>query len=163
MALRNILNESDPILRKKCRPVEKFDDRLHQLLDDMIETMNSVNGVGLAAPQVGVLRRVCIVDVGEGPIELINPVVTQTVGAVVDNEGCLSSPGEYALVERPEEVTVEALDRHGNAFEIEGGGLMARALCHETDHLDGKLFKDIMIRLLTAAELEGDEEIEVEI
>ncbi len=156
MALRNILNESDPILRKKSRTVEHFDERLHQLLDDMADTLAEANGVGLAAPQVGVLRRVCIIDLGEGAIELINPEIVSTAGAVTDSEGCLSCPGEYGLVERPETVVVRAVDRRGDAIELEGSGLMARAICHETDHLDGRMFKDIVIRMLDAAELEED-------
>lgn len=149
MAIRNILTEKDPILRKASRPVEKFDERLWTLLDDMAETLGSVNGVGLAAPQVGVLRRVVIIDVGEGLIELINPQIVRTTSKMIEaGEGCLSSPGEYGIVARPEKVKVKAQDRHGNFYDMNGEGLLARAFCHEIDHLDGKLFKDIVIRML---------------
>ena len=144
MAIRKILKESDEILRKQSRPVEKFDNRLHMLLDDMVETMEEANGVGLAAPQVGVLRRVVTIDVGQGVIEMVNPeIIYESAEQIEDAEGCLSSPGEYGLVKRPRKARAKYYDRHGNLCEIEGEGLLARALCHETDHLNGRLFKDL--------------------
>lgn len=156
MAYRNILTEGDPMLRKTCRPVERFDSRLHALLDDMIETMNRANGVGLAAPQVGILRRVVVIDVGEGPIELINPQVVSSQGEQEGQEGCLSCPGEWGIVRRPAKVTVEALDRNGKPFTVTGEDLLAVALCHETDHLEGRIFKDIALRMVDPEEMEDD-------
>ena len=146
MAIRNIVKEGDPLLLKTSRPVEKFDARLHQLLDDMHETMVAADGCGLAAVQVGILRRVCIVDVGEGVIELINPVIKGKSGRQEEAEGCLSLPGVGGVTERPMHVIVEAQDRHGNTFVVKGEGLKARALCHEIDHLDGILFTSRVIR-----------------
>lgn len=157
MATRNILHESDPILRKHARPVEKFDARLHQLLDDMIETLGQAAGVGLAAPQVGILRRVVIIDLedGNGPIEMVNPeIVYQSVDLLDEAEGCLSSPGEYGMVKRPRMVRAVYCDRNGNRCEIEGEQLMARAICHEVDHLDGRLFKDLVTEMLDPEEME---------
>ncbi len=149
MAIRRILNETDEILRKTSRTVEKFDDRLHTLIDDLAETMEEANGVGLAAPQVGVLRRVVTIDVGNGVIEMVNPeVVYESAEQIDDAEGCLSSPGEYGMVKRPKKVRAKYFDRHGNLCEIEGEGLLARAICHETDHLNGRLFKDLVSRML---------------
>lgn len=148
MAIREILKFEDPMLRKVCRPVEKFDEKLHTLLDDMAETMYEANGVGLAGPQVGILRRVVIVDVGDGVIELINPVILETTGEQTESEGCLSYPGEYGMVTRPNWVRVQAFDRFGECYEAEGEGLLARAFCHEVDHLDGKIFKDIASEML---------------
>ena len=144
MALREIFKFGDDILRKKCREVTAFDEKLWQLLDDMSETLQSEDGVGLAAPQVGILRRAVIIDVrdGNGVIELINPVITETEGVQVGNEGCLSAPGEWCEVERPQTVKVKAFDRNGKEIEVEGNGLLARAICHELDHLDGVLFID---------------------
>ncbi|MBE6885495.1 MAG: peptide deformylase [Oscillospiraceae bacterium] len=144
MAVRNIVKDGDPVLRKQSRLVEQFDERLFTLLDDMRETMHQAEGVGLAAVQVGVLRRVVVIDIGEGLIELINPVITSQKGSQTDNEGCLSFPGEYGRVTRPNKVTVSAQDRHGNPFTIKGEGLLARAFCHEIDHLDGKLYVDLV-------------------
>ena len=149
MAIRNIIGEQDGLLRKKSREVTVFDKRLHTLLDDMIETMNSANGVGLAAVQVGVLRRVCIVDVGEGVVELVNPVITEaSEETVCDAEGCLSFPGQYGMVERPLRVTVQAQDRNGNPFTIKGEELFARALCHEIDHTNGIVFTDLTSEMI---------------
>ena len=142
MALRNILNESDPILHKVCRPVEKFDERLWQLLDDMHETLDKAQGVGLAAPQVGILRRYCIVDVGDGIIELINPVIDKESGSQEGQEGCLSIPGRYEDVVRPMKVKIHAQDRNGKPFKLTAEGFKARAICHEIDHLDGILYID---------------------
>ena len=145
MAIRKIREIGDPCLNKVCRPVEKFDAKLHTLLDDMAETLEKANGVGLAAPQVGILRRVVIIDRGEdGIIELINPVITETSGSYVDIEGCLSVPGKAGEVERPQKATVRAQDRNGNYYEKKLEGIFCRCACHETDHLDGKLFIDIV-------------------
>ncbi len=142
MAIRNIVTEGDSVLRKVCRTVIKFDDKLAQLLDDMSETLYKVDGAGLAAPQVGILKRVCIVDVGDGLVELINPVIISQDGEQVGEEGCLSVPGKYGIVRRPMKVTVRANDRNGNTFTVAGEGLKARAFCHEIDHLDGILYVD---------------------
>ncbi len=143
MALRNIVKFGDEVLKKKCREVTVFDDKLWVLLDDMYETMQAANGVGLAAPQVGILRKVAVIDVGEGPIELINPVVTSVKGKQREIEGCLSSPGQWGYVTRPAKVKVTAMNRHGKEFKIEGTELLARALCHEIDHLSGIIFTDL--------------------
>lgn len=154
MAIRNIVTEGDEILTKVCRPVEKFDGKLGQLLDDMYETMQEANGVGLAAPQVGIRRRIVVIDVGEGPIELMNPeILRESEEMDEDTEGCLSFPGKYGLVKRPRSVTVRAQDRDGNLFEMEGEGLLARAFCHEIDHLDGVLFITRVSRMLSQEEL----------
>ncbi len=142
MAIRNIVTLGDDVLRKVCRTQLTFDSKLHTILDDMKETMYKAEGVGLAAPQVGLLRRFCVIDVGEGPIELINPVITATSGEQTDNEGCLSLPGKFDEVTRPMKVTVRAQDRFGKNFTVTGEGLLARALCHEIDHLDGVLYID---------------------
>ncbi len=162
MALRNILTKEQPGLYKQCRPVTKFDERLHQLLDDMKETLLSANGVGLAAPQVGVLRRAVLVietNVPEGEeefiYELINPEILETEGEQDGPEGCLSVPGEYGLVKRPMRVKVRAQDRDGNWFEAEGEGLTARCFCHEIDHLNGIVFTSKVERMLTQEELEN--------
>ena len=142
MAIRNIRISTDEVLRKKCKPVKEITPNLLTLLDDMADTMYEANGVGLAAPHVGILKRVVVIDVGEGLVELINPVILETSGSQIDDEGCLSVPGKYAPVERPYYAKVEAMDRDGNTFIIEGEELMARALCHEIDHLDGILYID---------------------
>lgn len=142
MATRNIVKDGDPILHKICKPVLNFDERLWQVLDDMAETMYAADGCGLAANQVGILRRYCIVDVGDGLIELINPVIVESSGTQCGDEGCLSFPGQYSEVERPLKVTVKAQDRNGKFFTITGEELKARAFCHEIDHLDGIVFKD---------------------
>ena len=143
MAIRNVIREGDETLRKKSRVITVFDKRLHDLLDDMQDTMYQHDGVGLAAPQVGVLRRCVVVDTGEGLVELVNPVIISKAGEQVDLEGCLSCPGEYGKVKRPERVCVKAQDRYGKEIILEGEGLKARAFCHEIDHLDGILFKDL--------------------
>ena len=144
MAIRNIVTKGDDVLRKICRTQLQFDEKLATILDDMKETMYKAEGVGLAAPQVGLLRRFCIVDIGdeEGLIELINPVIIETSGSQIGQEGCLSIPGESAEVERPMYVKVRAQDRFGNNIVVEGEGLKARAFCHEIDHLDGILYID---------------------
>ncbi len=153
MAIRNIVKEGDPVLSKKCRPVEKFDSRLWELIDDMAETMALADGVGLAAPQVGVLRRVVVIDVGEGLIELVNPKIIMKAGNQEESEGCLSCPGEYGITKRPMFVKVKAQDRYGNDVTYDGKGLLARAFCHEIDHLDGILFKERTIKMLDPQEI----------
>lgn len=142
MAIRNIVTLGDDVLRKVCRTQLTFDSKLHTILDDMKDTMYKADGVGLAAPQVGILRRFCVIDVGEGVIELINPVITEKSGSQTGTEGCLSLPGKFDEVTRPMKVTVRAQDRNGNNFTVTGEGLLARALCHEIDHLDGVLYID---------------------
>ena len=144
MAIRNIVTKGDDVLRKICRTQLTFDNKLAMILDDMKDTMYKAEGVGLAAPQVGLLRRFCIVDIGDedGLIELINPVIIETSGSQIGQEGCLSIPGESAEVERPMYVKVRAQDRFGNNIVVEGEGLKARAFCHEIDHLDGILYID---------------------
>ena len=142
MAIRNIVKIGDDVLRKTCRTQLTFDEKLGTILDDMAETMYKAEGVGLAAPQVGILRRYCVVDGGDGLIELINPVIVEKSGSQTGAEGCLSVPERYDEVERPMKVTVRAQDRHGNNIVITGEGLKARAFCHEIDHLDGILFID---------------------
>jgi len=166
MALRNIVTVGDSVLTKRCRPVTRFDSRLHILLDDMAETLYKSNGVGLAAPQVGVLRRVVLVDVGdeEGYLELINPEIIAQSGSQTGVEGCLSVPGKYGVVTRPNVVTVRAQDRYGDWFEAEGEELIARCFCHELAHLEGQLYTEVADRMLTEEELhelmnqEDDEE-----
>lgn len=156
MALRNIVTVGDSVLTKVCRPVTKFDRRLHILIDDMIETLHDANGAGLAAPQVGVLRRVVVVDTEEsGPLELINPEIVSQSGEQTGLEGCLSIPGKYGVVTRPNVVKVRAQDRYGNWYVIEGEGLTARAFCHELAHLDGHLYTEVADRMLTQEELEA--------
>ena len=158
MGLRKILTDKDPALHKVCKPVEKFDWRLHKLLDDMRDTLIESNGVGLAAPQVGILRRVVLVDTGEEILELVNPVMLETDGEDVGPEGCLSVPGRYGLVKRPYYAKVRAQDRFGDWYEAEGEELIARCFCHELDHLDGIVYTEVMERFLTEEELQFDEE-----
>lgn len=155
MAIRNIVKEGDPILNKISRKVEKFDERLWTLIDDMTETLHKEQGAGLAAPQVGVLRRVVVIDIGQGVIELINPEIIENSGEQHEIEGCLSCPGQWGITKRPMFVMVKAQDRNGNEFKMSGEGLLAKAFCHEIDHLDGILFKQHVIRMLTPEELEG--------
>ncbi len=161
MALRNILTEEDPTLYKKCRPVKDFNARLHQLLDDMAETLRHADGVGLAAPQVGILRRAVLVmetnvPEGEEPyiIELINPEILETEGEQHEAEGCLSVPGQFGIVTRPERVKLRAQNRFGEYFEAEGTGLTAVCFCHELDHLNGVIFTSKCERMLTEEELQ---------
>ena len=154
MALRNIITEENPTLRKTSRPVTNFDARLHTLLDDMRQTLEQAGGVGLAAPQVGILRRAVIVDTGEEILELVNPEILSSSGEQDGMEGCLSIPGQYGMVKRPNVVKVRAQDRNGNWFEYEGEELTARCFCHEIDHLSGKLYTDIAYRMLTPEELD---------
>ena len=154
MGLRKILTVEESALHKTCRPVETFDKKLHQLLKDMRDTLLDSGGVGLAAPQVGILRRVVLVDTGEEILELINPSLVETDGEQVGPEGCLSVPGKYGLVKRPYYAKVRAQDRYGDWFEAEGEELIARCFCHELDHLDGIIYTEVMDRLLTEEELE---------
>ena len=155
MALRNIVTVGDSVLSKVCRPVEKFDCRLHILIEDMIDTLIDSGGVGLAAPQVGILRRVVVVDTGDNEIlELVNPEIIETSGSQTGLEGCLSVPGKYGVVTRPNVVKVRAQDRYGDWFEAEGEELIARCFCHELAHLDGQLYTEIADRMLTPEELE---------
>ena len=156
MALREILNESEGVLHKVCRPVEKFDERLWQLLDDMAETLRAADGVGLAAPQVGVLRRVFIMDTGDGLRECINPTILQEKGTQECTEGCLSSPGEYGIIHRPKAVKLQAQNRDGKFYIVTLEGLGAQCASHENDHLDGILFKSKVIRMLSPDELKRD-------
>lgn len=142
MAIRNIVKIGDDILRKTCRTQLTFDQKLAVLLDDMADTMYQADGVGLAAPQIGILRRVCIVDVGDGLIELVNPVITEKSGSQTGSEGCLSVPDRYEEITRPMQITVRAQNREGENIVIEAQGLKARAICHEVDHLDGILYID---------------------
>ena len=157
MGIRKILTDKDPALHKVCKPVEKFDWRLHKLLNDMADTLEEANGVGLAAPQVGILRRVVIVDTGEEILELVNPTILETSGEQEGPEGCLSVPGKYGLVKRPYYAKVRAQDRNGDWFEAEGEELIARCFCHELDHLDGIVYTEKMDRFLTEEELNADE------
>lgn len=155
MAIRNILTEGDETLNKISRPVTDFNERLHILLDDMHETLEQANGVGLAAPQVGVLRRVVLVDNGEEVLELINPEILGTSGSQTGPEGCLSVPGKYGMVTRPNFVRVRAQDRYGNWHEYEDTELTARCFCHEIEHLDGHLYTEHIARFMTDEELEA--------
>lgn len=148
MALREIRKKGDEVLYKVCKEIKDFDKKLGILLDDMYDTMNKADGVGLAAPQVGILKRCAVIDVGEGKIELINPKIIKEEGSQTGTEGCLSVPGEWGEVERPQKVTVEAFDRYGKKFTITGEDLLARALCHEIEHLDGHLFLERVIRFV---------------
>lgn len=148
MALREIRTKGDEILEKSCKEVQVFDKRLGILLDDMYDTMQSKDGVGLAAPQVGILKRVVVIDIGEGKIELVNPVLVASEGTQNGSEGCLSVPGVFGEVERPQKVTVEAYDRNGEKITVTGEDLLARALCHELEHLDGKLFLERVTKFL---------------
>ena len=156
MALRKILTDKEPQLHKVCKPVTDFDAKLHKLLDDMTETLIESGGVGLAAPQVGILRRVFLVDVGMDEneiVEFINPEIIETDGEQIGPEGCLSVPGKYGLVKRPYYAKVRAQDRNGEWFEAEGEELIGRCFCHENDHLDGIIYTEVMERLLTEEEL----------
>ena len=153
MAKLNIVKFGEPILRKVSRPVEEITPRIATLIDDMIETMRAAGGCGLAAVQVGVLRRIAVIEIEEGKVyELINPKIIAYAGEQNESEGCLSNPGEYGITKRPKAVTVRATDRHGKEYELSGTDLLARAICHECDHLDGKLYTDVQIRPDTPAE-----------
>lgn len=144
MAIRNLRYEGNPILRKTSKEVKEVTPKIRELIDDMLETMYEANGVGLAAPQVGVLKRIVVIDVGEGPLVMVNPQVVKTSGSQTGDEGCLSVPGKAGTVTRPDEVTVRFMGEDGEWYELEGRELLARAICHECDHLDGKLYIDIV-------------------
>ena len=158
MGLRKILTDKEPALHKVCKPVTEFDAKLHRLLDDMHETLTDSQGVGLAAPQIGILRRVVLVDTGEEVLELVNPELLEVDGEQTGAEGCLSVPGKYGLVTRPYWAKVRAQDRYGNWYEAEGEELTARCFCHELDHLDGIIYTQVMERFLTEEELGFDED-----
>ena len=154
MAILKIVKFGDPMMRKVSRPVEQITPRITQLIDDMIDTMRAAGGCGLAAPQVGVLRRIAVIEVEDGVVyELINPKIIAYAGEQQEQEGCLSNPGQYGITKRPMAVTVRATDRHGKEYELRGTDLLARAICHECDHLDGKLFTDVQIRPVTEDDL----------
>ena len=158
MATRNVVIRGDALLQKKSRPVEKFDERLHTLIDDMIETMHKKEGVGIAAPQVGILRRVVIIEPDENTtMALVNPEILESSGSVEGTEGCLSVPDVWGIVERPDHVVVKAQDRDGKEFRFNADGFAARVVCHELDHLEGVLFTDKVIRYVDP---DGDEEEE---
>ena len=158
MALRTIRTEGDSVLTKKSRPVEKMTPRLRELIDDMLDTMYEAMGVGLAAPQVGILRRIVVIDVGEGPIVLINPEIIASSGEQTGEEGCLSVPGMAGLVTRPNYVKVKALNEDMEEVIYEGEELLARAFCHEIDHLDGHMYTELVEGELHKAAYEEDEE-----
>ena len=143
MALRTIRVQGDPVLEKVCKPVKEMTPKIGELIEDMLDTMYEAMGVGLAAPQVGILKRIVVIDVGEGPIILINPVIVESCGEQTGEEGCLSVPGKCGLVTRPNYVKVRALDEDLNEFEMDGEGLLARAFCHEIDHLEGKMYVEL--------------------
>ena len=157
MAIRIIREESEAVLRKKSKEIKEINDKVLELLDDMADTMYEANGVGLAAPQVGMLKRMVVIDIGEGLIELINPVILETEGSQTGKEGCLSVPGKQGIVTRPNYVKAKAINRDGEEFILEGNELMARAICHEIDHLDGKMYTE-----LVEGELMDIEELEEE-
>lgn len=160
MALRNIRIDEDPVLRKKAKEVTKFNARLYALLDDMADTMYAAPGVGLAAPQVGMLKRIIVFDIQDKLFEMVNPVIVETEGEQVEVEGCLSVPGKYGRVQRPAKIKVEYQDRNGEKIALEAEGLEAVVICHETDHLDGRLFTDIVIDYLTPEEIESEGNID---
>lgn len=157
MALREIRTQGDPVLEKVCKPVKTMTPRLQGLVDDMLETMYEANGVGLAAPQVGVLRRIVVIDVGEGPYVLVNPEIIEKDGEQTGQEGCLSVPGVYGIVTRPEHVKAKAFDKDMKPYEIEAEGLFARAICHELDHLDGHMYTELVEDGLHRYEDEGED------
>ena len=160
MALRTIRVQGDSVLTKKSRPVDKMTPRIGELITDMLDTMYDAMGVGLAAPQVGILKRIVVIDVGEGPIVLINPEILETSGEQTGDEGCLSVPGKWGIVTRPNYVKVRALNEEMEEFEIEGEGLLARAFCHEIDHLDGKMYTDLVEGDLHRTSYDEDEDFE---
>lgn len=158
MALRELRIQGDPVLNKVCRPVETLTPRLQELIEDMLDTMYDAQGVGLAAPQVGVLRRIVVIDVGEGPIVMINPEILETAGEQTGMEGCLSVPGKAGEVTRPNYVKAKALNENMEEFIIEGEELLARAICHELDHLDGHMYTELVEGPLQDVEYDDDEE-----
>ena len=159
MAIRNIREIEDPVLNKKCKEVKEMTERTRELIDDMLETMYEADGVGLAAPQVGILKRICVIDVGEGPIVFVNPKVVETSGEQTGHEGCLSVPGKSGVVTRPNYVKVAALDAEMNPVEVEGTELLARAMMHEIDHLDGHMYTELVEGPLYEVGAEDEDEI----
>ncbi len=156
MAVLKIVKFDEPMIRKVSRPIDEITPRIERLIDDMIDTMRAAGGCGLAAVQVGVLRRLAVIEVEDGEVYvLINPKIIAYAGEQQESEGCLSNPGQYGITKRPKAVTVRALDRSGKEYELKGTDLLARAICHECDHLDGKLYTDVQIRPLTDEELRG--------
>ena len=160
MALREVRIQGDPILEKPCRPVTEVTERIRTLIDDMLETMYEHDGVGLAAPQVGVLKRIVVIDVGEGPVVMINPEIIETSGEQTGAEGCLSLPGKYGTVTRPNYVKAKFYDENMDEYEIEGEELLARAICHELDHLDGHMYTELAEGPLYTAEEMSEEDSE---
>lgn len=158
MAIRNLRFDGDPILRKVSKEVKEITPKVQELIDDMLETMYEANGVGLAAPQVGVLKRIVVIDVGDGPLVMINPQIVKTAGEQTGDEGCLSVPGKAGQVTRPNEVTVQFTDEDGERYQVEGTELLARAICHECDHLDGKMYTDLVEGGLHDVDYDSDEE-----
>ena len=158
MALRTIRVQGDPVLEKVCKPVKEMTPKIGELIEDMLDTMYEANGVGLAAPQVGILKRIVVIDVGEGPIVMINPVILETSGEQTGDEGCLSIPGKAGQVTRPNYVKARAYDENMEEYEIEGTELLARAICHETDHLDGHLYGEKVEGGLHDVSYEDDEQ-----
>ena len=158
MALRNIRTIGDEVLQKECKPVKEVTERIHELINDMLETMYEADGVGLAAPQVGILKRIVTIDVGEGPIVLINPESLETSGSQTGNEGCLSVPGKFGIVTRPDYAKVKAVNEDMEEFVLEGTGLLARAICHECDHLDGRLYVELVEGELEDVAAQDEEE-----
>lgn len=158
MALRNIRTIGDEVLQKECKPVKEVTERIHELINDMLETMYEADGVGLAAPQVGILKRIVTIDVGEGPIVLINPEILETSGSQTGNEGCLSVPGKFGIVTRPDYAKVKVVNEDMEEFVLEGTGLLARAICHECDHLDGRLYVELVEGELEDVAAQDEEE-----
>ncbi len=158
MALRNIRTIGDEVLQKECKPVKEVTERIHELINDMLETMYEADGVGLAAPQVGILKRIVTIDVGEGPIVLINPEILETSGSQTGNEGCLSVPGKFGIVTRPDYAKVKAVNEDMEEFVLEGTGLLARAICHECDHLDGRFSVELVEGELEDVAAQDEEE-----
>lgn len=158
MAIRRIVKRGDPILRKRSREIIEINDRILGIIEDMAETLYKENGLGIAAPQIGILKRIVVIDTGEGLIELINPVILSIEGEQENTEGCLSVPGEFGLVKRPACVKIKALNRNGKRIELVGDGMLARAFCHEIDHLEGRLFTDIAIEIYSQEEIDDMED-----
>ncbi|MEI6602549.1 MAG: peptide deformylase [Clostridia bacterium] len=154
MAIRRVVKQGDPILRKRSREIIEINQRIIEIIEDMTETLYKENGIGIAAPQIGILKRIVVIDQGDGPIELINPVMLSCEGEQEGTEGCLSVPGEFGLVKRPACVRIKALNRKGKRIELIGDGMLARAFCHEIDHLDGKLFVDIATEMYSQEEID---------
>ena len=154
MAIRRVVKQGDPILRKRSREIIEINQRIIEIIEDMTETLYKENGIGIAAPQIGILKRIVVIDQGDGPIELINPVMLSCEGEQEGTEGCLSVPGEFGLVRRPACVRIKALNRKGKRVELIGDGMLARAFCHEIDHLDGKLFVDIATEMYSQEDID---------